>query len=122
MELDLAHNRLAGSLPSSLTGLRALGRFYFDNTELCAPLDDAFQGWLQNVLSVRGANCAPDATEQRLAQPERATMEAPASEAAEHTATPAELAALRAELQRDIGTLRAELRALELRLLRRLND
>ena len=54
-------------------------------------------------------------------QPDRATVEAPASETVRHAATPAELAALRAELQRDIGTLRAELRALELRLLRRLD-
>ena len=43
------------------------------------------------------------------------------SKAAQHAAMPAALEALRAELQSDIGKLQAELRALELRLLRRLD-
>ena len=56
---------------------------------------------------------------QEPEQPDRAAVEAPAVEAAQHAAMPAELEALRAELQSDIGKLKAELRALELRLLRR---
>ena len=119
MELALSHNSLAGPLPQSLTGLKALEQLYFDNTELCAPRDRACQAWLRGIDDVRGASCPPDATEPEPEQPDRAAVSSPASEATQHAATPAELAALRAELQSDIGKLKAELRALELRLLRR---
>ena len=109
MELALSHNSLAGPLPQSLTGLKALEQFYFDNTELCAPRDRVFQDWLRGIDDVRGASCPPDATEQEPEQPDRAAVASPASEAAQHAATPSELAALRAELQSAIGKLKAEL-------------
>ena len=94
---------------------------YFDNTDLCAPGDRAFQSWLRGIDDVRGATCLPDATGEEPERPEQPAVEAPAGETERDTAPPGELAALRAELQSDIGKLRAELRALELRLLRRLD-
>ena len=48
---------LTGTLPESLTGLTDLTRFYFDGTGLCAPVDAAFQQWLQAIEDSRGANC-----------------------------------------------------------------
>ena len=84
MELALSHNSLAGPLPQSLTGLKALEQFYFDNTELCAPEasdtisngDRAFQDWLldRGIDDVRGASCPPDATDEEPEQPDRAAV------------------------------------------------
>ena len=34
-----------------------LGVFYFDGQSLCAPLDAAFQAWLQAIPDSRGTNC-----------------------------------------------------------------
>ena len=90
MELALSHNSLAGPLPQSLTGLKALEQFYFDNTELCAPRDRAFQDWLRSIDDVRGASCPPDATDEEPEQPDRTAVEAPAVEAAQHAAMPAD--------------------------------
>ena len=45
-------------LPQTLTQLTLLRVFYFlDNAGLCAPADDAFQTWLQNVDTFRGSTC-----------------------------------------------------------------
>ena len=55
--LDLSYHRLVGPMPLSLTALTALEQLIFDNTELCAPRDKAFQEWLQGIRDVRGANC-----------------------------------------------------------------
>ena len=65
--LDLAGNQLTGDIPHSLTGLTVLVWFTFrNNSGLCAPVDEAFQTWLQSVSSVRGSSCAPmDSAEDR---------------------------------------------------------
>ena len=49
---------LMGALPQSLIGLTKLSRFSFDNTGLCAPLDAAFQAWLEGIANVSGSNCS----------------------------------------------------------------
>ncbi|MYC16406.1 MAG: hypothetical protein F4Y39_21980 [Gemmatimonadetes bacterium] len=49
---------LTGALPQSLTGLIKLKEFYFTNTGLCAPLDAAFQTWLQGITDASGSNCS----------------------------------------------------------------
>ena len=67
LTLVLSDNQLAGELPQSLTGLTALRSLSFSNNSgLCAPVDDAFQTWLQSVAFVRGSSCAPtDSAEDR---------------------------------------------------------
>ena len=67
--LDLGWNQLTGEIPHSLTGLTLLVRFTFhNNSGLCAPVDEAFQTWLQSVSTVRGSSCAPmDSAEDRAA-------------------------------------------------------
>ena len=49
---------LTGSLPQSLTNLTKLEIFHFDGTGLCAPLDAAFQTWLQGIKNAEGPNCS----------------------------------------------------------------
>ena len=81
-ELDLYDNELSGSLPESLGNLANLESLYLDrnplsgslplslvkltnlkdlnlrNTQLCAPLDAGFQGWLEVIENKRGVvNC-----------------------------------------------------------------
>ena len=65
--LWLHGNQLTGELPHSLTGLTVLAWFTFhNNSGLCAPVDEAFQTWLQSVSLVRGSSCAPmDSAEDR---------------------------------------------------------
>ena len=67
--LWLHGNQLTGELPHSLTGLTVLMGFTFhNNSGLCAPVDEAFQTWLQSVSSVGGSSCAPmDSAEDRAA-------------------------------------------------------
>ena len=48
---------LTGALPQSLSGLTKLAQFQFHNTGLCAPLDAAFQTWLQGIEETNGSNC-----------------------------------------------------------------
>ena len=68
-ELSLSGNQLTGEIPHSLTGLTLLAGFVFhNNSGLCAPVDEAFQTWLQSVSTVRGSSCAPmDSAEDRAA-------------------------------------------------------
>ena len=57
--LLLNGNQLRGALPQSLTRLTKLTEFYFGgDTELCAPLDAAFQTWLQGIAASSGDNCS----------------------------------------------------------------
>ena len=67
--LGLSGNQLTGEIPHSLTGLTLLAGFVFhNNSGLCAPVDEAFQTWLQSVSTVRGSSCAPmDSAEDRAA-------------------------------------------------------
>ena len=52
---------LTGPLPISFTDLEALERLYVAGTGLCAPLDDAFQVWLQQLPVKSGLfNCRLD--------------------------------------------------------------
>ena len=65
--LNLRDNRLTGELPQSLTGLTVLVSLsFYNNAGLCAPIDEAFQIWLQSVTSVSGSSCVPmDSAEDR---------------------------------------------------------
>lgn len=49
-QLDLGGNPLSGPLPEFLTHL-PLARLEFSNTDLCVPVDDEFQKWIQGVAS-----------------------------------------------------------------------
>ena len=75
--LWLGSNQLTGVLPQSFMGLTALESLRFlDNPRLCAPIDEAFQAWLQSVSAVFGSSCAPvDSSKDRavLAEFYRAT-------------------------------------------------
>ena len=65
--LLLDNNQLTGMLPQTMTELTLLRTFYFlDNAGLCAPADQAFQTWLQNVEGFRGSTCGSvDSDEDR---------------------------------------------------------
>ena len=65
--LSLWNNELRGEIPQDLTELTALeGLGFHNNLGLCAPVDEAFQTWLQGVASVHGSSCAPvDSPEDR---------------------------------------------------------
>ena len=61
--LDLSYNApLRGPLPQSLTTLPRLSRVIIRNTRLCAPLDAAFQTWLEGLRVWDGDNCQAEAT------------------------------------------------------------
>ena len=67
--LSLFRNaRLSGSLPRRLTGLGRLREFEAGGTELCAPSDPDFQGWLQGIPVRRVALCAGPASMAYLTQ------------------------------------------------------
>ena len=58
-QLYFHDNRLIGELPQELRRLTVLGWFsFYNNPGLCAPVDDAFQTWLQGILSVLGSSCS----------------------------------------------------------------
>ena len=58
VQMWLFNNQLSGALPQALTGLTRLGTFEFHrNSGLCAPVDEAFQAWLQSI-SFQGSSCA----------------------------------------------------------------
>ena len=57
--LELGGNQLSGPLPQSLTKLMKLEKFHFGGEGgLCAPLDAAFQAWLQGIKEANGPNCS----------------------------------------------------------------
>ena len=63
--LGLELNRLSGALPDSLTRLTSLGHLAFhSNVDVCAPVDSAFQAWLQAIDYVYGSSCAPVDSEE----------------------------------------------------------
>ena len=65
--LSLRDNQLTGVLPEGLTGLSALELFlFYNNPGLCAPIDEAFQSWLQSIALAVGSSCATvDSPEDR---------------------------------------------------------
>lgn len=58
--LHLHKNQLSGSLPANLVNLTALRDFNFADTNLCEPVDEAFQTWLSGIahVSSTGITCA----------------------------------------------------------------
>ncbi len=56
--LNINSNELTGPLPQSLTALNLEG-FYFDQTDLCEPQDQAIQNWLTGIANLRstGIKC-----------------------------------------------------------------
>ena len=58
-DLQLNGNHLTGVLPRSFMQLDSLRTFYFGGQTLCAPADDAFQGWLSSIPDVSGPTCGP---------------------------------------------------------------
>ena len=63
--LTLHGNReLAGLLPRSLLGLEYVRTLSFEDTGLCAQVDDEFQKWLQAVPNLAGRECDPGEVER----------------------------------------------------------
>ena len=58
--LDLGRNQFSGALPSSLGDLTNLLYLGLYNTQLCAPLDAAFQTWLEGIDAEGVANCGEE--------------------------------------------------------------
>lgn len=48
---------LYGELPRSFLNLQNLRSLSFDNTQICGPLDAAFQEWLQSVAGISQGSC-----------------------------------------------------------------
>ena len=59
--LNLENNALTGTLPLSLANLTTLETLRFGGQNVCAPLDEAFQAWLDAVDMVDGPDCAAPA-------------------------------------------------------------
>ena len=57
--LYLYDNTLTGVLPLTLTNLTNLQSFHFGGQDLCAPLDAAFQAWLNSIPDTSGPSCSP---------------------------------------------------------------
>jgi len=65
--LDLSNNSgLTGSLPASLSGL-GLTVLKLGGTDLCAPLDPAYQAWLATIGDIRVAGCPVAVDPDRVA-------------------------------------------------------
>ncbi len=57
--LWLQSNNLRGEIPEDFAGLSSLSAFLFhNNSGLCAPVNAAFQSWLQGVSTVYGSSCS----------------------------------------------------------------
>ena len=65
--LKIGGNALTGRLPLSLTAL-SLGEFRYADTELCAPLEDDFQAWLNGIPTHEGTSalCAAPASDREV--------------------------------------------------------
>lgn len=58
--LYLSQNNFWGSLPAGMIRATHLEALYFRETNLCEPVDTAFQQWMQGVPSLGGSNIACD--------------------------------------------------------------
>lgn len=60
-EIIVSDTNLSGPLPGNLIKL-TLGKFWFSNTNLCEPPDDAFQSWLNGISDLKrtGIACSGD--------------------------------------------------------------
>ncbi len=66
--LFLSSNDLSGTLPQELTRLKNLRIFWFyNNPQLCAPVDGAFQKWLTRLVHSGSSCAAEDSTADRAA-------------------------------------------------------
>ncbi len=75
-DLHLSDNHLTGPLPHSLTGLMGLDVFWFEDTGLCAPANDAFRAWVQRIDHVSGKwGCPATASLQRGTLPAATTSD-----------------------------------------------
>ncbi len=63
-DLFLSANPLNGTLPLSFVNLSMLDLFWFDETNLCEPIDPAFQAWLHTISNVRSTGCTNVAIEE----------------------------------------------------------
>ncbi len=59
--LDLGRNQFSGVLPAELGNLTHLLYLGLYNTQLCAPLDAAFQRWLEGIDAEGVVNCGEEA-------------------------------------------------------------
>ncbi|MDE0231472.1 MAG: T9SS type A sorting domain-containing protein, partial [bacterium] len=64
--LQLSYNNLTGKLPLSFTNLRLFTFSFNNNDGLCAPLDNAFQQWLNTIFLLDGPNCVTVDIEDQL--------------------------------------------------------
>ena len=77
--LLLSGNQLSGEIPHSLTELSALTQIYFDdNAGLCAPSDDAFQAWLNEIPHRGGDICPMDSAAVLAPSPMPTAIQTPA--------------------------------------------
>jgi len=53
-----------------------LNTFWFNNTNLCVPIDQAFQAWLQGISDLRSTGCTNVATEEAAEIPTAFALEA----------------------------------------------
>ena len=74
--LRVEDNTLTGMLPLSLTNLLILDTFWFHNTGLCEPGDEAFQTWLRGITSLWSTRCINVATEEVAEIPADFALEA----------------------------------------------
>ena len=74
-DLILNFNPLSETLPLSLINLSRLTTFWFDSTNLCEPIDDAFQAWLGGISSVQSTGCTNVATEEAAEVPSAFALE-----------------------------------------------
>ena len=57
-ELSVSNNALTGTLPPELITLTMLEYIgFYSNPGLCAPIDSAFQQWLQSIDLALGSSC-----------------------------------------------------------------
>ena len=58
MVLSLHNRNLSGEIPSALGNLTNLEQLDLSGNQVCAPIDDAFQTWLEGINSKEGVvNC-----------------------------------------------------------------